>query len=249
MTACSWRAGWRSLLIRAYEDPAEAEEFVTPATRDHLIVLVTGGSCDVEVRYRSGWQHSHSEPGHIGMTAPGQAATLRWRGTRHTAPCNSIFRPRPSNASHENSGVRSRGPDLAERPRKQRSLGEPADAESERCVSRIRARSLCSDCGRDVGRPSLGQARPLRRATLPQCERRPAAQGRRLHARESRVRSESGGSGARGRSQSVPPAEIVQEAVWADSPAASDLPSHGRGEEPLEGPERSDSDNCRQMWI
>jgi AraC family transcriptional regulator len=55
MTACSWRAGWRSLLIRAYEDPAEAEEFVTPATRDHLIVLVTGGSCDVEVRYRNGW--------------------------------------------------------------------------------------------------------------------------------------------------------------------------------------------------
>jgi len=65
MTACSWRAGWRSLLIRAYEDPAVAEEFVTPATRDHLIVLVTGGSCDVEVRYRNGWQHSHSEPGHL----------------------------------------------------------------------------------------------------------------------------------------------------------------------------------------
>ena len=85
MTACSWRAGWRSLLIRAYEDPAEAEEFVTPATRDHLIVLVTGGSCDVEVRYRNGWQRSHSEPGHIGMTAPGQAATLRWRGnTTHS---------------------------------------------------------------------------------------------------------------------------------------------------------------------
>jgi len=85
MTACSWRAGWRSLLIRAYEDPAVAEEFVTPATRDHLIVLVTGGSCDVEVRYRNGWQHSHSEPGHIGMTAPGQAATLRWRGnTTHS---------------------------------------------------------------------------------------------------------------------------------------------------------------------
>ena len=85
MTACSWRAGWRSLLIRAYEDPAEAEEFVTPATRDHLIVLVTGGSCDVEVRYRNGWQHSHSEPGHIGMTPPGEAATLRWRGnTTHS---------------------------------------------------------------------------------------------------------------------------------------------------------------------
>ena len=104
MTACSWRAGWRSLLIRAYEDPAEAEEFVTPATRDHLIVLVTGGSCDVEVRYRNGWQRSHSEPGHIGITDK----PLHCDGgvTRHTAPCNSIFRPRPSNASHENSGVK-----------------------------------------------------------------------------------------------------------------------------------------------
>jgi hypothetical protein len=57
MTACSWRAGWCSLLIRAHEDPAEAEEFVAPATRDHLIVLITGGSCGVEVRDRNGWQH------------------------------------------------------------------------------------------------------------------------------------------------------------------------------------------------
>src|SRR5258708_5418568 len=80
MTACRWRAGWRSLLIRAYEDPPQAEEFVTPATRDHLIVLVTGGSCDVEVRYRNTRQRCHSSTGHIGMTAPGDAATLRWHG-------------------------------------------------------------------------------------------------------------------------------------------------------------------------
>ena len=84
-TACSWQAGWRSLLLRAYEDPAEANEFVTPATRDHLIVLVTAGACDVEVRYRGGWQRFRSEVGHIGMTAPGEAATLRWRGdTTHS---------------------------------------------------------------------------------------------------------------------------------------------------------------------
>src|SRR5579883_1826848 len=41
MEACSWQAGWRSLLLRAYEDPLETEEFTTPATADHLIVLVT----------------------------------------------------------------------------------------------------------------------------------------------------------------------------------------------------------------
>src|SRR5258705_13858738 len=116
MTACSWRAGWRSLLIRAYEDPAVAEEFITPATRDHLIVLVTGGSCDLEARYRNGWQHSHSEPGHLGMTAPGSDGGV----TRHTATCNSIFRPRPSNASHENSGVK------VPRPRSCRAASEAA---------------------------------------------------------------------------------------------------------------------------
>ncbi|WP_375776584.1 helix-turn-helix domain-containing protein [Bradyrhizobium sp. ma5] len=85
LTACSWKAGWRSLLLRAYDDPTEANEFVTPATRDLLIVLVTGGACDVEVRYRGGWQRSRSEVGHIGMTAPGEAAMLRWRGdTTHS---------------------------------------------------------------------------------------------------------------------------------------------------------------------
>lgn len=80
MTACSWRAGWRSLLIREYEDPPEVEEFVTPATEDHLIVLVTDGRCNVEFRYRAGWQHFRSETGHIAMTAPGESARLRWRG-------------------------------------------------------------------------------------------------------------------------------------------------------------------------
>lgn len=78
MTECSWRAGWRSLLMRAYEDPPQAEEFVTPATRDHLIVLVTSGSCDVEVRCRNTRQRCHLRTGQIGMTAPGEAATSRW---------------------------------------------------------------------------------------------------------------------------------------------------------------------------
>jgi AraC family transcriptional regulator len=45
-----------------------------------LIVLVADGSCDLEVRYRNGWRRCHSRTGHIGMTAPGEAATLRWRG-------------------------------------------------------------------------------------------------------------------------------------------------------------------------
>lgn len=84
MTACSWQAGWRSLLLRAYDDPAEAEEFTTPATADHLLVLVTGGSCNIEGRYRGRWHRASYCKGSLGMTAPGQEATLRWRGTsRH----------------------------------------------------------------------------------------------------------------------------------------------------------------------
>ncbi|MDI3287796.1 AraC family transcriptional regulator [Polyangium sp. 15x6] len=85
MTLSSWEAGWRSLLLRGYVDPPEVEEFKTPATADHLIVLVTDGACDIEARYRGRWQSAHYEPGHIGMTAPGQEATLRWRGqTTHS---------------------------------------------------------------------------------------------------------------------------------------------------------------------
>jgi hypothetical protein len=45
-----------------------------------LIVLVTSGACDIEACYRGGWQSTHDQPGHIGMTAPGEAVALRWHG-------------------------------------------------------------------------------------------------------------------------------------------------------------------------
>lgn len=80
MTACSWDAGWRSLLLRAYNEPITVNEFITPATADHLIVLVTGGACHIEGRYRGGWHSTHYEVGDIGMTSPGQEVALRWRG-------------------------------------------------------------------------------------------------------------------------------------------------------------------------
>jgi len=84
MTACSWRAGWRSLLLRAYDDPPAVEECTTPPTADHLLVLVTQGSCNIEGRYRGRWYKAHYQAGSLGMTAPGQDVTLRWRsGKRH----------------------------------------------------------------------------------------------------------------------------------------------------------------------
>ncbi len=85
MTQCSWRVGWRSLLLRGYRDPPCVEEFTTPPTADHLIVLVTSGACDIEERCRGDWLSAHYEAGNIGMTAPGHEATLRWRGnTSHS---------------------------------------------------------------------------------------------------------------------------------------------------------------------
>lgn len=81
MTACSRDAGWRSLLLRTYFDPPEAEEFTTAPTPDHLIVLVTSGSCELEGRYRGVWHKTDHRSGSIGMTSPGEEATLRWRGS------------------------------------------------------------------------------------------------------------------------------------------------------------------------
>ena len=79
MTSCSREAGWTSLLLRGYTDPPEVQEIRTAATADQLIVLVTAGSCDLEVRRPGGWRRSHQRPGVIGMTAPGEEKTLRWR--------------------------------------------------------------------------------------------------------------------------------------------------------------------------
>lgn len=84
MTTDSFQAGWRSLLLRGYEDAPEAQ-FTTPPTMDHLIVLVTGGACNIEGRFRGKWQSATYSPGSLAMTAPGEEVTLRWRGaTRHS---------------------------------------------------------------------------------------------------------------------------------------------------------------------
>jgi AraC family transcriptional regulator len=81
MTACSWQAGWRSLLLRAYEDAPQVEPFTTAATPDHLVVLVVDGSCELEARYRGAWRKAEYRIGSMGMTAPGEEVTIRWRGT------------------------------------------------------------------------------------------------------------------------------------------------------------------------
>jgi AraC family transcriptional regulator len=85
MTACSWQAGWRSLLVRTYIDPPVVEELTVPPSTDQLIVLVTGGSSEIEGRYGGRWSRAHYQPGSLAMSAPGQECTLRWHGeTSHS---------------------------------------------------------------------------------------------------------------------------------------------------------------------
>ena len=122
MTECSQKAGWRSLLLRAYDDPPVVEPFTTPPTQDHLIVLVTKGTCTVEDLHRGKWQKANYGPGSLGMTAPGEEATLRWRGDTSLStlqlhlPAESILRcnedvvgrgavspPFPNALSHDDS--------------------------------------------------------------------------------------------------------------------------------------------------
>ena len=80
--SCSWIAGWRSLLLRGYVDPLEVENLTTTATTDHLIVLVTAGSCEIESYDRGQWRSAHYRPGHLGMISPSQVARLRWKSNK-----------------------------------------------------------------------------------------------------------------------------------------------------------------------
>jgi AraC family transcriptional regulator len=80
MTFCSWQAGWRALLLRAYDDPPQMSDLTTAATRDQLIVLITAGSCAVESYSGGQWHKASYMPGDLGLTAPGEIAKLRWSG-------------------------------------------------------------------------------------------------------------------------------------------------------------------------
>ena len=79
MRLCSWPAGRRSRLLRGYDEPGTVEEFTTAPTTDQLIVLVTDGRYPIEVRHHGRWRTAQYEVGSLGMTAPGEEATLRWR--------------------------------------------------------------------------------------------------------------------------------------------------------------------------
>jgi AraC family transcriptional regulator len=79
LEACSWTAGWRSLLLRQYLDSPNQEQFTTAATPDHLFVLVTGGSCHIESFTGGAWRTADYRVGSLAMCPPGASSTLRWR--------------------------------------------------------------------------------------------------------------------------------------------------------------------------
>lgn len=73
----------RSLLVRHVVNAEEAE-LQLPPLDDQVIVLVTAGTTTMESRSGGVWRRADYGPGRIGMTAPGHATHLRWRGTERT---------------------------------------------------------------------------------------------------------------------------------------------------------------------
>lgn len=76
--ACSSDLHWSSVLARTYREDRDADEFTTVPTANLLIVMVTGGMYSIKSRSGTGWHETVYRPGSIGMTAPGNASTLRW---------------------------------------------------------------------------------------------------------------------------------------------------------------------------
>ncbi len=77
--ASSGDLGWRSTLVRAYEDPNETEGFTTSPTPDLLVVINISGTFTMESQRSGGWSRARYRPNSIGTTAPGCSTTLRWR--------------------------------------------------------------------------------------------------------------------------------------------------------------------------
>lgn len=81
----SLKAGWSSLLLRRYSEPAVVEPFETASTDCQLLVLIKSGSTRIESLNSGRWQRETYLPGDLGMTPAGQTSRLRWAGReRHT---------------------------------------------------------------------------------------------------------------------------------------------------------------------
>ncbi|WP_052213581.1 helix-turn-helix domain-containing protein [Belnapia sp. F-4-1] len=91
---CSLDAGWSSLLLRRYSEPAHAGAFETAPIPCQTLVLVKSGGTAIESFSDGYWRKTAYVPGDLGMTPPGETARLRWRGhERHETL--QLFLPTP----------------------------------------------------------------------------------------------------------------------------------------------------------
>jgi hypothetical protein len=79
-TSCSWNdLGWRSVLLRRFENAPVADDVYHSPVKDQLLVLVTHGRTHIESWSGAKWRKAEYQAGSIGMTAPGRETRLRWR--------------------------------------------------------------------------------------------------------------------------------------------------------------------------
>ncbi|MGV9367920.1 helix-turn-helix domain-containing protein [Amycolatopsis sp. NPDC003731] len=74
---------WSSLALRLLDNVVEAELDLPPVD-EQVLVLVSAGTKTIESRHGSRWRSAEYGPGSIGLTAPGHATRLRWRGDGRT---------------------------------------------------------------------------------------------------------------------------------------------------------------------
>lgn len=77
----SREAGWESIMVRSYHEPADLEETFFPGGPDLYLVLITSGTVRVDERkIYSSWKTSSLQKGDWFLTPPGgEPYTLRWK--------------------------------------------------------------------------------------------------------------------------------------------------------------------------
>lgn len=80
---CSTGAGWKSLAVRRFADPAVTDAFDIPPLGSQLILLVkraadNGGRPNVEISDGAGWRAARYRDGDLALTPPGRGVAVRW---------------------------------------------------------------------------------------------------------------------------------------------------------------------------
>lgn len=79
MTFCSWEQGWRSLLLRQYQNRDLLDATAISPVAEQTIILVTRGACRIECVTPRYSRSADYAPGSIGMKASNHTCRIRWR--------------------------------------------------------------------------------------------------------------------------------------------------------------------------